>query len=377
MKVTVGGVVVSEQPFSLTDKFQEVVKQTEELINSKNRETRRHKQVRRIVGLFGFISALGFSSVAKAEGINAPGGQAGILSLLANNVVFPNMKNHFDNGVRGYVGVGIQREDSLIWKLNHWIQEVLLNTQDLFNNSQVLSIFNTIFYICMSFVTIIVTKKGFDMVKAKVLGTTTIGMSELIIRLLASAIITFFSLDIMHLGIELSNLTIKTLFGAIESNLIPYEALEKTNSVGLLFWFIGYMLMFVILGVQYWIRQITIIMLGCLTPVANTSWIVDGGRMLGTLIRETITLLSTPLVHGLVLAIGSVLTFEVTTMTGNFFIDSMNSVLIGFSTMFLMIFTPAFLRKFISGSANPIKPFVNIGKGVAGNSVKLAKLLKK
>lgn len=45
--------------------------------------------------------------------------------------------------------------------------------------------------------------------------------------------------------------------------------------------------------------------------------------------------------------------------------------------MFLMVFPPAFLRKFISGSSNPIKPFVNIGKGITGNSIKLVNLLKK
>ncbi|MER2010512.1 MAG: conjugal transfer protein TrbL family protein [Psychrobacillus sp.] len=377
MKVTVGGVVVSEQPFSLSEKWNEVVSQTEELIKSKNRETRRHKNVKKIIGMFSFISVLGFSSVARAEGIDTPVGHGGIFSLLANKVIFNLPTNQFSQGVRGYVGLGVEREDSLIWKMNDWLQGTLLNTQDFFGNPQILSVFNSIFYICMSFVTLILTKKGFDMVKARVLGTSTIGLSELIIRLLACVIITFFSLDIVSLGIELSNLTIKTLFNAIESNLIPFSAFENINTLGLVFWFIGYFLMFVILGVQYWIRQITVVMLGCLAPVANTSWVVDGGRMLGTLIREMVTLLTTPLVHGLILSIGSVLTFEVTTMTGNVFIDNMNSVLIGFSTMFLMIFTPAFLRKFITGSANPIKPFINIGKGVAGNSVKLAKLLKK
>src|SRR5437764_3652199 len=206
----------------------------------------------------------------------------------------------------------------------------------------------------MSFVLIIIGKKGFDMVKANVLGSNTIGASQLIIRLLASVVMTFLSLDIMQLGIQGSNLVIKTLFKALESHLIPYEALEKTNSIGLVFWFIGFCFMTVILSVQYWVRQITIAILGVLTPVANLSWVVDGGAMLGTVIREFLTLITTPLIHGIVLAIGSVFLFEVTAhSTGNVWIDGFNSMMIGFSTMFLMICTPTFLRKFTTGSVNP------------------------
>jgi hypothetical protein len=181
----------------------------------------------------------------------------------------------------------------------------------------------------------------------------------------------------MQLGIQGSNLVIKTLFKAIESYLIPYEVLERTNFLGLVFWLIGFCFMTVILAVQYWVRQVTVAILGVLTPVANTSWVVDGGAMLKTVIREFITLITTPVVHGVILVIGSVFMHEVTTMTGNAWLDGFNSIMIGFSTMFLMVVTPTFLRKFTTGTVNPFATAWNLGKGTYGNAIKMVNLIKK
>jgi hypothetical protein len=370
MKIKINGVALAEQ--SLSTKFQEVVDQTNTMIAEKNRDIRRSKPMKKVLAFLGLITTLGITTVAKAEGPNLP--------ILSAPSIFGTLASKVTESasIKDSIGLGaVARKDTVVWKMNDWLQNVLLNTQDFFDNPQILTVFNSIWYVCMSFVTIIIAKKGFDMIKAKMLGTSTLGAGELIIRLLACVVMTFLSLDIMQLGIELSNLTITTLFKAIEAHLIPYEALQNTNSLGLIFWFIGYMLMFVVLGIQYWIRQITIVLLGVLTPVANMSWVVDGGSMLGTLIREFVTLIATPLVHGLVLGLGSVIMFEVSSLTGNSFMDSMNSVLIGFSTMFLMVFTPSFLRKFTSGSMNPLKPFIGIGKGLTANTIKLARFLTK
>ncbi|HLI46960.1 MAG TPA: hypothetical protein VKU94_07190, partial [Geobacterales bacterium] len=268
------------------------------------------------------------------------------------------------------------RKNTMIWHLNDWFQKTLLNTQDYFSNPEIISVFHTIWTICMSFVGLIITKKGFDMVKARVLGSTTIGAEELIIRLLASVVMTFLSLDIMHLGIQGSNLLVKTLFKALESHLVPYEVLKDTGGINLVMWFIGYCFMFVIISLQYWVRQMTIVMLGVLTPVATLSWVVDGGAMLGILIREFITLLTTPIVHGIVLGLNSIFIRELIPKTGNTWLDAIDIVMVGFASMILMVVTPSFLRKFISGSFNPLKVVAGLGKGIAGNTGKFIKIVK-
>jgi hypothetical protein len=378
MNIKINGVSI-EKP--LETQFNEAVEKVYTEINSKNREVRRSKQMKKVLGFLSFIIPLGMTSVASAHEFTPD-------NPLMPNPSIPNFfgqlaqKTLFESS-RGYIrdSIGLDgnvaRKDSIIWHMNDWMQNTLLNTQDFFDNSEVIGMFRAIWTICMSFVMLIIGKKGFDMVKANVLGSTTIGASQLIIRLLASTVMTFLSLDIMSLGIQGSNLVIKTLFSALETHLIPYSVLEKTHSVGLLFWFIGFAFMTVILSVQYWVRQITIAILGILTPVANLSWVVDGGAMLGTVIREFITLITTPLIHAIVLSLGSVFLFEVTAhATGNVWIDGFNSMMVGFSTMFLMICTPTFLRKFTTGSINPFKTAWSLGKGTYGNALKLGKFLK-
>jgi hypothetical protein len=373
MKITVGGVAVG-QSFSLADKFDEVVKETNKMIDSKNRDIRRSKPIKSILAVLGVITTLGYSSVARAEGIN-PMEDKGFFLQLADKLVLKDT----DAGtfIKEKVKGSIMREDSVIWKMNDWFQHTLLHTQDFFDNPQILGFFNIIWYICMSCVTLIVGKKGFDMVKSKVLGGNSIGASELIIRLLACVVMTFLSLDIMQLGIHASNLAITTLFSAVKSALVPYEILEKTGGINVAFWFIGFMFMTIIISVQYWVRQITVTILGVLSPIATLSWVVDGGAMLGTLIREFITLLTTPIVHGVILTIGTIIIRELAPASGNLFMDGFNITMIGFSTMFLMIFTPTFLRKFITGTHNPAKWAVAFGRGVVGNTVKAVSFIKK
>lgn len=366
MRVKISGVLVEEEK-TLRERFEEVVEETYQLIDSKNREIRRSKGMKRVMTIIPLVSSLGFSSIANAEGygVGLQGGQDALEGLKTAN-----------EAIKGIHKIGVPREHSLIWNMNEWFEKVLLHTQNLFDVVQVQEIFHSIWMICMSFTTLIFAKKGFDMIKAKVMGSTNIGGIELIIRLLASMVMTFLSLDIMEFGIEASNKVLDVFFDSMKNSLIPYEALEQSGKLGIVFWSIGYILMFFIISLQYWIRQITIVLVGLMTPIVNTAWVTDGGAMLGTLIREFITLITTPLVHGAILTIGSVFMFEVTSLTGNAFFDSMNSILIGFSTMFLMVFTPSVLRKFTTGTQNPLRWATALGKGTYGNALKLMKLFK-
>jgi hypothetical protein len=379
MKITVGGVALEEEK-PLVVKFQERLKEVETEIQGKNRAIRRSKAVKSVVAFLGFIAPLGVATMAHAQSI--PLADDPTIGLTQDKGIFgflaSKMLSSTDSYVKNSVGLGsVARKDSTIWHMNDWLQHTLLNTQDFFDNAEVLGMFHTVWTICMSFVMIIISKKGFDMVKARVLGTSTLGATELIIRLLASTVMTFLSLDIMELGIKGSNLVIKTLFKALETNLVPYDILEKTGGINVVFWFIGFAFMTLVLSVQYWVRQITVAILGILTPVANLSWVVDGGAMLGTLIREFVLLISTPLIHGIILTIGTIFIREVVPVTGHPWIDGFNIVMIGFSTMFLMIATPSFLKKFVTGTANPLKVVGALGKGTVGTTAKLINIIRK
>jgi hypothetical protein len=382
MKITVGGVVIQEkQP--LIAQFNELLGSVEKEIEGKNRAIRRSKHIKKVLAFLGFIAPLGVATMAHAEELplsdmpNDIMQEKGFFGVLASKLLKHGTTKATDY-VKDNVGLGsVARKDSVIWHMNDWLQHALLHTSDFFDNAEVVQMFHTVWTICMSFVMIIISKKGFDMVKSKVLGTSTLGTTELIIRLLASAVMTFLSLDLMELGIKGSNLVIKTLFKALESNLVPYDVLEKTGGINVVFWFIGFAFMTIVLSIQYWVRQITIAILGILSPVANLSWVVDGGVMLGTLVREFILLISTPLIHGIVLTIGTIFIREVIPVTGNEWLDAFNIVMVGFSTMFLMITTPSFLRKFVTGTANPLKTVGSLGKGTLGTTTKLINMIRK
>jgi hypothetical protein len=375
MEIKINGVSI-EKPLPI--RFQEEVDKLNELVSSKSREVRRSKPFKSLTKFMAMVVPLGFTSVAHAQTLsdnpleNVAQGK-GIITQLAEKA-FPNPADY----VRGQFGfgTGVDRKDTVIWHLNEWFEKTLLNTQDFFGNHEIIQLFHTIWTICMSFVGIIIAKKGFDMVKARVLGSSTIGASELIIRLLASVVMTFLSLDIMHLGIQGSNLVIKTLFSALESHLIPYEVLQDTGGINLVMWFIGFSFMFVVISLQYWVRQMTIVMLGVLTPVATLSWVVDGGAMLGTLIREFITLITTPLIHGVILGLNSIFIRELIPHVANPWLQAIDIIMIGFASMFLMIVSPSFLKKFISGTANPLKTVAGLSRGVLGNTAKLIKIVK-
>jgi|SRR5579875_1033213 len=375
MEIKINGVPIVK-PLGI--QFNEEVEKLNQLIDSNNRKLRRSKPFKKLAAFISLIIPLGTTSIAHAQSLSENPlehitQEKGIIAQLANKFI-PSPTDYVQNQVG--LGEGIDRKNTMIWHLNDWFQKTLLNTQDYFSNPEIISVFHTIWTICMSFVGLIITKKGFDMVKARVLGSTTIGAEELIIRLLASVVMTFLSLDIMHLGIQGSNLLVKTLFKALESHLVPYEVLKDTGGINLVMWFIGYCFMFVIISLQYWVRQMTIVMLGVLTPVATLSWVVDGGAMLGILIREFITLLTTPIVHGIVLGLNSIFIRELIPKTGNTWLDAIDIVMVGFASMILMVVTPSFLRKFISGSFNPLKVVAGLGKGIAGNTGKFIKIVK-
>jgi hypothetical protein len=367
MIVKINGATIDKP---LLDRFNEVVEKVEKEIATKNRAVRRSKTMKGVMAFLGMIVPLGTASIAHATTLNpAPDTE----KMIIGGWLFDKLKNDLAVKAKG----GIFRGDSVAWHMNDWLQHALLHTEDFFDNAQVVGMFSTIWTICMSFVMIIISKKGFDMVKARVLGSSSLGATELIIRLLACVVMTFFSLDIMQLGIQGSNLVIKTLFKALESNLVPYDVLKNTGGINVVFWFIGFSFMTIVLSIQYWVRQITVTILGVLTPVATLSWVVDGGAMLGTLIREFVTLITTPLIHGIILTIGTIFIRELVPVTGHAWLDAFNTVMIGFSTMFLMIVTPSFLRKFTTGTANPFKTVGMLGKGTYGSAMKLVNLIKR
>jgi hypothetical protein len=353
--IRMNGVVVYQRQDLLARLEQELQSTKERLEAESNRATRRSKNFKKILALIGFIGAIGVTCATKAYASNG--------ALATASIQEPSLwKWVLDKMVGGVIpgmpdGFSMNREDSFGWKFAHYMTSTLFNTRDFFSNSSVLHIFNVIWYITMSFSTLMIGKKGMDMVKARTLGSSTSGAPEFIIRLLASVLMSFFSLDIVSLGIHLSNISISVLMNNIAKGAMNFEnfTVFSESFLGSFFWFLGYTILFVVLGVRYWIRQINLIVLGCIAPIANMAWVTDGGSMLGTLIKEMIVSLTTPIAQAITLGIGTTILFEVNAHNGGDFVGFLNTVLIGISTMFMMIFTPEFLRKFVHGSANPLK----------------------
>jgi hypothetical protein len=103
------------------------------------------------------------------------------------------------------------------------------------------------------------------------------------------------------------------------------------------------------------------------------AWVTDGGAMLGTLIKEIVLSLTTPIVQTLVLGIGTTILMEAGNATSMGFL---NSILIGLSTLVTMVTVPDFLRKFATGSANPFKSAAQLylqAKGIPGKFLKAFK----
>jgi hypothetical protein len=228
----------------------------------------------------------------------------------------------------------------------------------------------------LSLVVLMISKKGFDMIKSRVVGGKSGGAVEFIVRLLASSLMSFLTLDIIGLGINLSNMTTAVLMKAMAGGSVHFSNMltgMADGTISALFWMVAFVVLFVILGVRYWMRQINLVILGCVAPVANMAWVTDGGAMLGTLIKEIVLSLTTPIVQALVLGIGTTILMEAGNATSMGFL---NSILIGLSTLVTMITVPDFLRKFATGSANPFKSAASLylqAKGVPGKLLKAFK----
>lgn len=333
---------------------------TEQQLNKVNRKTKRNKLYKTLLTIFGTTTLVAQSSVAKAGSlVDKP---LDSITDSVGNKVIDGMMNKLSNSTLATDGT--PKEHSLMWTLNEFASSTILTTKDYFGSPEIVQMFSTVWYIVMSFSTILIAKKGFDMVKARTMGSNSLGLGEMLIRLLSSLLFTFLSLDIIRLGIKGSNMLVQVLFNNLSQGFLTVEQMMGQSFLGLeqLFWTIGYIVLFCILLVRYWIRQIELVILGLVAPIASMSYVVDGGRMLGTLAKEIVQLLLTPIVHGALLLVGTVLIQQVSANeTGPMAV--VNSIGISLATMVIMIVTPDFLRKFTHGSANPIKFIVDLALG--------------
>jgi hypothetical protein len=371
--VKINGVAVGD---TLADRIVQEVELAKEQLNKASREVKRSKHFKKIIGLVTFLGVIGTSAVAKAETLDNN------LAVAAFN---PESPTSFFTGPLGYVlekllskipaTIETPQENSAIWQLNNYMTNTLFQTQNFFTDPSIVGIFHTIWGIVLSFTTLMIGKKGYDMVKARVLGAQSQGATEFIIRLIASGLMSFLSLDLIGIGIQLSNLTTSLFMKKMTGGFMYFtNALQLAEAgFGSIFWMVGFVIMFVLLGVRYWSRQINLIVLGCMTPVANMSWVTDGGSMLGTLIKEVVLSLTTPIVQAAILGIGTTILMHVGTAGTVGFI---NSVLIGLSTMCLMFITPDFLRKFTTGSFNPFKAGMDMFLRMKAMPLQFLKMVK-
>jgi hypothetical protein len=344
MLISINGVPIQNKE-TLGDMFARTIKDTQQQLQELNRETRRSKSFVKICSAIAVLSTLCMSSVAKAESLDA------VTASAPTDAIIPFIIDKLKDEVM-YNPVHVEKENTLIWQLNEYMSKTLFTNYDFFNNTAVVDVYHTIWHIVLAFLVLLIGKKGFDMVKAHIIGANTQGTGEFIIRLLASCVMSFFTLDIMSVGIDLSNLATSTIMKSLAHGTQVFNGVMGASTAGVssIFWMFGFIVMFTVIGVGYWVRQINMVILGCLAPVANMAWVTDGGSMLGTLIREFIVVLTTPIIQTLILAIGTVILMQVGTAGS---VGFFNSILIGFSTMFVMIVTPTFLRKFTTDSVNP------------------------
>lgn len=340
MRVCINGKPLDE--VSVEETIQNEILATENILKEMNRESRRSKPMKIIAMVLTAVSGFALSSVAHAQSADAaaeiPTSIAGLIKEWAKNKLS--------------MPESLGRDDSIMWQMNSYMNDVMLKTHDFFTNPTILELYHSISVITLSFTTLIIAKKGFDMIKAKMLGTSSLGLPELLVRLVCSLVIMFISLKVGSVGIALSNAIAKTFFGTVMEGVVPTQ-LVLNGMLGTFFWIITYILLFAILGIRYWIRQINIVFLGLMTPIASLSWVTDGGAMLGSLIKEFTVYLATPLAQGAVMVVGTVLLTEVAAgFTG--FSGVLSQLLIGISTLFVAIVAPDVLKKFIQGSANPL-----------------------
>jgi hypothetical protein len=343
----------------LLSKLRLEIAETDKALKQSNRKTRRSSIFKKFSAMFSLTGALGISSVTQAyamepqlEHVSATN-PMGLGSFIFEKL-FESLKPN---------GIEVKRENTFMYQLTNYLTDSLFKTQDMFHNDAIVHVFSAIWKVVLSFSTLIFAKKGIDMIKSRTLGATTVGASDFIIRMLCSLVMSFFSLDIASAGVKLANLTVKGLMALIGSGNMKFDTFTQISDAytGSWFWTLAFIITFVIVGLRYWLRNLNLLVLGVMAPVANMAWVTDGGAMLGTLIREFVVSLTTPIVQALTLALGTTMLVEVNSkIDAGGFVGFINTMLIGLSTCFLIIFTPEFLRKFIHGEANPVKPILGL-----------------
>lgn len=365
MRVTCGGKVIYDDTVTLRSKLDEVCKTVNDALESQNRKSRRHKLAKKLMTFFAVVSAMAYTAVAHAEEANPT------LATTSVSGGIPDwMMNAFINHIAGS-SISHEAPASIYWKLNEIMTQTVFTTQDFFHNPDLVGMFTMVSYTAMSCTSIILAKKGIDMMKASTMGASSMGIGEIMLRCFGSVLITYLTLPIMSYGVKFSNVITQTLISNFAHNL-PYS-MSATSFIGEIFWILGFFLLFAILMIQYWVRQINLIVLGILAPISTTSWIVDQGQMLGTLIRETVVHLTTPFVQGVIMAIGTAI---VTSIAGHQGVDPVNAVFASIATVFVMITVPSFLRKFVTGTVNPFKWAINTAVGVKAMPARLLALAK-
>ena len=363
-----GAVVYTE---SLQEKLEAGIADAKEALNGLSREARRSPNFKKVTLALSFLGTIAFSSLASAQAINPN---------IQNETLTSNPFGFMLDKLKGKLldtPLDLHKENSMISQLNEYMANHLLTTHNFFGDPSILGIYNAVWQIVLSFVVLIISKKGFDMVKARVVGGQSQGATEFITRLLASALMSFLTLDIIGLGINLSNMATGVIMKAMTHGNIHFSSMLAgiaDGSLSTFFWMISYIVLFAILAVRYWMRQINLVILGCLAPIANMAWVTDGGAMVGTLIREVIMSIATPVVQAMVLGIGTTILLQ----AGNIAtVGFLNSMFIGISTMVIMITVPDFLRKFTTGSVNPLTAGLKIYNGIRTFPAGLIKGLKK
>jgi hypothetical protein len=370
------------QAETLKEKLEGAIEEAKEGLNKMNRESRRHPNFKKVLVALSFLGTIGLTAVTQANAMGVPA-TAPIAPTAPSEGLFNDPLHHpllfalgfLSNKLTGQE-MNLAKEDSMIWKLNEFMSTTLFTTHNFFGDASIVGIFNIIWQIMLSLVMLMISKKGFDMIKSRVVGGQSGGATEFIVRLLASCLMSFLTLDIIGLGINLSNITTGVIMKAMAGGSVHFNSMLAGLADGTtasLFWLIAFIILFVILGVRYWMRQINLVILGCVAPVANMAWVTDGGAMLGTLIKEIVLSLTTPIVQTLVLGIGTTILMEAGNATSMGFL---NSILIGLSTLVTMVTVPDFLRKFATGSANPFKSAAQLylqAKGIPGKFLKAFK----
>jgi hypothetical protein len=311
-----------------------------------SREVRRNKVYKKIMVAVTALSTLCMSSVAKAESLHSS-------SSIPAEAVVPYLFNKAKDKLLYDGTAPVEKHDTLLWQLNEYMSHSLFTNQDFFHNPAVVTAYHAIWGMSMSFLVLIIGKKGFDMINAHMVGAQTQNSGEFIARMLISGVLSYFALDFLSIGTNLSNLGTAKLMSLLSNGTQSFDGIlgAAEAGIGATIWLISFVIMFIIVFLGYWVRQFNFAILGILAPVANLAWVTDGGSMLKGLIKEVILILSTPIVQCLVLALSTIFTIQVGT-SGT--IGFLNSIFIGLSTMFVMLTTPTFLRKFITGSANPL-----------------------